>query len=467
MKSLHCKAWLWSGAFLLVLVAALAVGSGRDAGPRYAGRSLRYWLGELTSEDYQARLRAETALAGMGNEALPELIRVTGARDSAVGSAWRRGWQTLFPASRAQPSPEMLAMAAARLLSRFGAEAGPAATALVRMLVDGSPDVAREVEPVLRRIGSPAVAPLAAVLARGVPPAQDRVLQLLASSGGTDFGAAATNLLTEVLRFGDASDASVRLHSVAAIAGLRADPVRAVPFLIARLEDADVTVRCAAAAALGKIGPAATSATDLLVAMVNTGSGAERLEAASALWEISDDTTLAIPALQALLDTDEYRSSAAVVLARMGRRAAAAVPTMLSALARERTHRPSRTPSMVAVALGKAGPSAVPGLVELLSHCEADVRINAAFALRSQGSEASPAVSALQAMLRADDAEERMTAASTLAAVGPAAREAESELSRLAGQTSGDVIVGHVASAARDALRRIRPPAPDGLPTLP
>ena len=63
--------------------------------------------------------------------------------------------------------------------------------------------------------------------------------------------------------------------------------------------------------------------------------------------------------------------------------------------------------------------------------------------------------------LHSTHCEERMTAANALAAIGPWAREAEAELLRLAGETSGDVVVGHVASAARDALRRIREAAPD------
>jgi HEAT repeat protein len=283
---------------------------------------------------------------------------------------------------------------------------------------------------------------------------------MLAAGSEVNFGPGVTNLLTQVVRLGAADDPSLRLQAVAAAGALRTEASRTIPFLIARLDDAEVTVRAAAASALGDLGPAAASATNRLVAMMNSGSAPERAAAASAVWEITRDTTQTLPALRALLGEDEARSSAALVLGRMDRRAETAAPALLAALAQERTHRPSRTPSMVAVALGKVGPAAVPGLIELTGHAQADVRINAAFALRGQGTNAVTAVPALQRMLRAEDPEERLTAASTLAALGPAARAAEAELRRLADETSSDVIVGHVASAARDALRRIREGSP-------
>jgi hypothetical protein len=134
--------------------------------------------------------------------------------------------------------------------------------------------------------------------------------------------------------------------------------------------------------------------------MVNASSAAEQLGAASAIWEISDDTTLASPILQTA-EADEFRSSAAVVLARWVVARAAVrharlwprrttAPPAPQAWSWLRSARPDR---------GGAWPC------QFLGHAEADVRIHAAFALRSRGAEASPAVPALQQMLRADDAE--------------------------------------------------------------
>jgi HEAT repeat protein len=153
-------------------------------------------------------------------------------------------------------------------------------------------------------------------------------------------------------------------------------------------------------------------------------------------------------------------------LGQIGSAATPAVPVLLELLATEATHRPSRTPSMTAVALGRIGMAApevvMPGIVRLLEHSRADVRLNAAATVQTLGPGAAPALPALVAMLGAGDPEERMTAANALAALGPEAQAAEGALAELARETSGDVLVGHVASSAREALRRIRnvPAAP-------
>jgi len=448
---------------VLLTVAVAAAITCSNAGPRYAGHGLRYWVGELAGDDYHARLRAEAALRGMGREALPELVRLAGRRDGGLEAVWREGWRRLFPHRPPRPDPEAVSIAAIRLLATLGEEAAPAAVALVRQLASGSTAVARETEGVLRRIGPAAAGPLAGELAQGTPARQDRVLRLLAASSGVDFGRGATNLLLEIIHAGMSPDATLRLDAVKAADALGTGTDRTFAFLVARLDDTDESVRCASAAALGGMGSGAVPATDRLMLMTMGGSLRDRVEAASALWEITGDVERVLPPLITLLSDPEVRSSAAVVLGKMGGRAAPAVPALLATLVHEQSHRPSRTPSMVAVALGKVGPDAVPGLVALIGHADADVRVNAAFALRGQGRDAAPAVPALGRMLRASDAEERMTAATTLAAIGPAATAVEADLEGLAGETSGDVIVGHVASAARDALRRIRG-SPDHLP---
>jgi HEAT repeat protein len=148
-------------------------------------------------------------------------------------------------------------------------------------------------------------------------------------------------------------------------------------------------------------------------------------------------------------------------LGEVGSDAADAVPILLHQLETIQTHRPSRTPSFAAIALGQLGPTAVPGLVKLIEHAVSDVRVNAAAALGGQGTAAAPAVPGLIRMLSAADLEEQMAAANALGEIGPVAEPAVPELTRLANlETTQDVIVGHVRSAARDALERIRvPPA--------
>ncbi len=457
------KSWQHRVRRSLPLLGAVALIVGMafwtPAAPDYAGRPLRHWLGQLTSNEYQQRLEAEATLRGLGIEAIPELVRAVDARDSVLSASWRRVRRSWFGDTAGhRPSAEQLSMAAARLLSRFGTNATPASAALVRLLSEGSPDASREAEPALRAIGPPAAAELVRVLAQGAPAARHRTLDFLRRNGSS-FQPNTGPLVSEVLRLGSVPDPTERGMAIEALAALDAEAPQAVPFLVSRLTDEVPDVRLAAVKALAGMGPDADAARTDLTRVMNAGSPGERAQAASALWSICRDASLVLATLTRMLEYEEARTLAANTLAEMGPAAAPAASALLSALAQEQTHRPSRTPSIVALALGRIGPEAVPGLVQLAAHHDADIRINAAFALRSQGTNATPAVPALIEMLQAPDPEERLSAANALAAIGPGAREAHAELARLAATTSGDVIVGHVASAARDALRRLGPSA--------
>lgn len=453
MKRLSRKTVLL-GAAALAIAAGLAAVWWPDPGPRYHGQSLRHWLTALANDDYRVRLPAEAALRNIGPEAVPELTRALRAEDSRLREWWWRLRRRFWPQTAAPLRAEDLAAAAAGELARLGPPAAPAAPALARRIW---------IEPAaqaLRGIGPPAIPAIAAALADPDPRTLNGVASLLSDDADKAFGPALTNLIPPLLGMLSHPDVHQRENVLRALPAVGRDNARVVTAVAARLSSPVATERGLAAKALAALGPAARAAVPDLLVLAKSDRPAERLEAARALRQLGVETNTTVAVLCELLDAPECRWEAAATLGEMGPAASAAVPRLLIMLETDQSHRPSRTPSMAALALGKLGPAAVPGLVPLLTNVDSDVRVNAAVALTGLGAAGAPAVPGLAGMLRAEDPEEQLTAANALAAIGPEAAAAVPELTRLAQiSTIQDVVVGHARSAARDALERIRGPA--------
>ncbi len=455
MKHISRKTIL-AGATAGVLLAGLAVACWPDPGPRYHGRSLRYWLTALADDDYRVRLPAEAALKSIGPEAVPELTRAVRAEDSRLRETWWRWRQRWWPRSAAPLRAEDLAAAAAGELARLGPQAAPAAPALARRIwLDPAAQA-------LRGIGPPAIPAIAAVLEDPDGRTLSGVVSLLSDDADKAFGSARTNLIPPLLGLLTNTDVRPREEALRALPAVGRDDPRVVVAVAARLRSPLESERRFAAKALGALGPAARVAAPALLTLAKSDRPGDRLEAARALRQLGLETDAAVAILGELLAEPVCRWEAASTLGELGPAAAAAVPRLLTMLETEQSHRPSRTPSMAALALGKMGSAAVPGLVPLLTNAASDVRVNAAVALTGLGTAAAPAVPGLVPMLRADDPEEQLTAANALAAIGPGAVAAVPELRRLAETASTqDVVVGHARSAARDALERIHGTAGD------
>jgi len=158
-----------------------------------------------------------------------------------------------------------------------------------------------------------------------------------------------------------------------------------------------------------------------------------RLASALARWRIDGDSDLVVPVMIPLLDEAETRWQAALALREIGPSAARlAVPALLERLQVEVVHRPSRTPATAALALGRMGAAAIPGLRQLLHADDSGVRIGALRALIEQGSSAAPALPDLQQLVDHPDAEVRIVAIEALGAVGPQARPALPRLTEVA-----------------------------------
>lgn len=444
----------WAVAAALALSAFLGLWLLRTPGPQYEGRPLRHWLLLATSPNHQEQLRAEPVLQSLGPEAVPELIRALESRPSRLEGLWARVRERVF---RLEPAPDRdraIAREARLRLGRLGPAASNAVPALLRYGARTWDPLTQQTVAMIGPAGAPH---LHAALGSADP--QLRAAAAAAAASGVfqpvadEFAPVLTNLLQDTNqgpRFG-------AIRALAVLAPSRPDIAAAVAGL---LEGAEEQTASFVLEHLRDFRAADTGTVDAVRACLNTTAPGLRLAASRALVSLAPPATEVLPVLVALLREPGQQFMAAQTLGEMGPAAAPAIPEMLAQLETAATHRPSRTPDFTAIALGRVGPLAMPGLVGLLDHPSSDVRVNAAAAVKGQGPAGVPAVPALIRMLSAEDLEEQMAAASALGAVGPGATAAIPELTRLAAlETTQDVIVGHVRSAARDALERIRIPA--------
>ena len=183
----------------------------------------------------------------------------------------------------------------------------------------------------------------------------------------------------------------------------------AVPLLLDALEDEDAIVQARAGFALREIGPAAVPG-------------------------LIDSLSNACP---------DIRRKAAMALGIIAAREA--IPQLTDAV-RTETHKPARLAAMRALhEIGSAAAAAVPTLLEALASPDAEVRATTADALGSVGGADHAAVAALMSSLCDDDTRVRISSALALGRMG--AKEAIPAL-QLAAQDSDAV----VAASARYAL---------------
>jgi HEAT repeat protein len=157
---------------------------------------------------------------------------------------------------------------------------------------------------------------------------------------------------------------------------------RAVPSLVAALQDEQYPARHLVLDALADLGPVAKDALPALAQALAKGRGPEFVGLVHARWRIGGDAAAAVEELVPLLDTKEGRScgGALTVLARMGPDGKGAVPAVIRAM---KTYREGE----IARALGELAPyareQALPALREALG--DGRLALGAAAALRRLG----------------------------------------------------------------------------------
>jgi uncharacterized protein (TIGR03067 family) len=177
---------------------------------------------------------------------------------------------------------------------------------------------------------------------------------------------------------------------------------------VARLKDADPDVRYGARIKVISLGEAAVP---LLIQLLEGNSRVERFEAACALCTIrSDDRKAAVPGLIRMLSEDDpkLRRAAIETLSSIGPSASGAVPA-LRELARKKPTGSIHPPDGLVIlprALARIqGDEAVPFLIELLH--DADLGLDAAYALADIGPAARSAIPVLLTLAREEKSDLR------------------------------------------------------------
>lgn len=455
------------GLLLLLLGVAgawmVAVGvdrlQARRAGPIYEGAPLSEWLRRANSGDLDQRRKAVRVLDQVGPEAVPTLIRALEARAAWWWRLWQATRAKVFRAPRAPETTAALNRTAAEVLARLGPAASNAAPALLRWgarhgysSLDHHP---------LRALGPAALPALQRALHSHEARLRETAAEVVADPV---FEPVADHLIPAlgagvVQRNGALSRA--HLHALGVLGPPRRDVAAR---LAAWLPTCPVESATALLSALAAFEADARDYVDRVRPFLTAPEPSVRLAAARVLNAAQPPARETVPVLIELLREPALQWEAARQLGLLGEAATPAIPALLAALEHTPTHRPSRMPHFAALALGHLGPEAIAGLVQLLDHPSADVRMSAAAALAEPGAAAASAVPALTRMLAAADPEEQMVAARVLGALGRVAAPALPELTRLSQtETTQDVTVGHARSAARLAVRQIhRALAPAG-----
>ena len=392
-------------------------------------------------------------------------------------------------------------------LSRMGAEAAPAAPALVKVLPSAIAGRGRTIDLrnrtlyVLMQIGKPALPSLAALLKD-----KDETLRWCAVTvlgrlrlgiGERDpyrvfeIGPALPEATALILAAMEDPAVAVRQQAAKAFGRIRPAPTKFMQAIAEGLKDKDPAVRKQVARTLGSFGPHAAPAVGAMVeAVLRDKEEMVREELYRALPKIGEGAVPALitamtdskdpkmrwraggplikigkPAVGSLVKLLKHKDASlrqmvVRILGVIGPDAAAAVPDLAAALKDPEPH----VAYFAAEALGKIGPGAKSAATALAAALE-DRRNHptqpgemAAKTLQSLGPLAAPVVPSLIKLLEHDDLQVRLRTGDVLAAIGPPAKEAIPALRKALKHESAAVrwrattALGRIGPAAKVAV---------------
>jgi HEAT repeat protein len=235
----------------------------------------------LWDEDANISMRASFALASIGGETVPQLIRGLEAPNL---------YTRLY---------------AIHGLSRIGADAHQAIPALISVLDDKSLQIAEQASHALSRIGPASVPKLIPVLKH--PRATVRALAAGALAEMGPPAREACPQLIEALR--GERDAMVRKRVIEALGKVRPSADTVVSALSHALKDEDSGVRAKAAEGLGRSPRVAEAAVPILIQALKDSNSDVRNAAIGALGSMGASAKLAIPNLAAMAADNEEAAS--------------------------------------------------------------------------------------------------------------------------------------------------------------
>ena len=273
--------------------------------PVYHGKPLRSWLKDyaqvfrLPSNAALNTLNADEAVRQAGTNALPTLLRMLRAKDSA----WKVKLMELAKRQHIinidYTSAEIWNRAAPFAFGVLGAKAQTAVPALI--------EIAN------RNIS---------------PPSQYSAIMALGY-----IGPSAKEAVPSLLRWATNTDAEVREISILGLGAIGAEPYRVAPVLIDALHDPDFGVQGKAAWALGNLRSNAELAVPALVECLNNEK-ADRQRAIEALGAFGPSAKEAVPSLLGLATNADanVRGSACAALGEIHAQPDRVVPVLIDAL---------------------------------------------------------------------------------------------------------------------------------------
>ena len=348
--------------------------------PAYQGHLLTYWLehyyiqspniprsGGVLHPDPQA----VEAIRHIGTNAIPTLLRMARAHDSALKLK-------LLALARKQN------LIGIRSASGFlPVSVGPQAKRqhLVEIRFTPAPERNLQASLGFRELGSAASNAVPALIeiynANISPASQDAAVVALGS-----IGPAATPALPYLLRTLADTNNYTRLACVRALASIHAEPQLVVPALIKSLSDPHFGVRMLAAEALGQFGADAKPAVPALVEIYDRDT-ADSLQAATTLGLIGPAARAAVPSLlRGLTNSNpELRRLSILSLGRIHTEPQLVVPALIKSL----NDTGMNIQFFSIMSLGQYGPDAtpaIPSLTNLLRDPNPNVRLEVTNALR-------------------------------------------------------------------------------------
>lgn len=368
------------------LDAVIAIRPGPEVG-------IPLFLKIMEGDDHAIKVRALDEVTNAGAEAMPFLLAMLGKKEAVY-------WGCL-------------------LASEIGPDAAEAVPALIEALGDEQPGVRREAMIALAAVGK-ASAPAIGELAKGL---DDEVNHIPATYALGTIGGLPSEVEKKIRQNSKSDDGVLATVSMWALAKLHPDDKelvrQAVEALGQSLQSDDERRRVMAAQSLIDLEPDPEIAKPIISKILKNA----RPEVVSAMMDavatLGED---AVPRMIDLLKMEDSRPRAAAILARIGPKAAAAVPALADALADENPE----TRSEILMALAAIGPSAAPAtaaVIELLGDPEEDVCYAACFALGQIGLKADAAKEHLGKCLAGDDEFLCMAAAWALACTDPFSEE--------------------------------------------
>jgi len=365
----------------------------KDAIPRLLeDMESRRGRGGRERERRQALVRAAFALSRIGEPAIPALIGALSSEDNAL----RQG--------------------AAKALGGMGENAKPAIPALNANLAHAERDVRREVIDAFARIGEAAVDPLIEALGAAEPLARESALLALAQLGATAQRAGPRVVELQAME----KEPVVRAALFGALVKLGVEPPRAVPLLVAGLQESDETVQHGAA---------------------------------NAMLLLRNGRELAVPLLADLLrkENPAIAPRAAAILGRYGAAAVEGVPALVDAI-----EKGGPAAGACSEALVQIGPAAAPAILHAIEAKDPEKLDREHWSVRALAAIGSLALPSIEQSFASQNTPSRLVAARACAELGADAAPAQNGLLKLSGDNDPRVraaALNAVAATRIDAAR--------------